>query len=130
MFRVDCDVETDIAKRFRITKYPTLKISLNGDIMKWEYRSQRSIVAFVDFVRNQLKDPVKELTDSNDLTNVNDKKRTVIAYFNNKNTPEYQIYRRVAVNLKEDCDFYVGLEENRGLFKKYSIFFQCVLILG
>lgn len=103
--RVDCDVEVEIAKRFRISKYPTLKVSINGDIMRWEYRGQRSADALVEFIRNQLKDPVKEIQHSNDLNNLNMKKRIILGHFDDKNSAEYRIYRRVAVNLKEDCHF-------------------------
>lgn len=84
--------------------------------MKWEYRGQRSIDALVEFVRNQLHDHIKEFKDSNELQNLNTKRRMIIAHFHNKNTAEYQIYRRIATNLKEDCDFYAGFDENTGLF--------------
>lgn len=51
----------DIAQRYRITKYPTLKLFRNGMMMKREYRGQRSVVAIADFIRQQQVDPVKEL---------------------------------------------------------------------
>lgn len=73
--------------------------------MKWEFRGQRSIDALVEFVRNQLLDPIKEFKHSNDLQNLSAKKPMIVAHFNHKNSAEYQIYRRVAANLKEDCDF-------------------------
>lgn len=51
----------DIAQRYRITKYPTLKLFRNGMMMKREYRGQRSVVAIADFIRQQQVDPVKEM---------------------------------------------------------------------
>lgn len=51
----------DIAQRYRINKYPTLKLFRNGMMMKREYRGQRSVVAIADFIRQQQVDPVKEL---------------------------------------------------------------------
>lgn len=87
--------------------------------MRWEYRGQRSIDALVEFVRNQLQDPIKEFKD--DLKYPNNKNRVVVAHFSQKNSAEYQIYRRVAANLKEDCDFYVKFDGNAGLFLKQSI---------
>lgn len=51
----------DIAQRYRISKYPTLKLFRNGMMMKREYRGQRSVVAIADFIRQQQVDPVKEL---------------------------------------------------------------------
>lgn len=114
MCKVDCDVEVEIAKRFQITKYPTLKVSLNGDVMKREYRGARSTEALLEFVRDQLKDPIKEFTHMDEVKNLSTKKRMIIAYFGQRSitSPEYQIYRRIAANLKDDCDFYAGFGEN------------------
>lgn len=111
MGKVDCDVELEIAKRFQITKYPTLKISVNGDIMKREYRGQRSPEALVTFLRDQLKDPIKKITSLDEVKNLDSKKRTIIAYFDRPDTPDYQIFRKVASNLREDCDFIAGFGE-------------------
>lgn len=46
--KVNCDVETTIASKYHITKYPTLKIIRNGEVTKKEYRGQRSADAFVE----------------------------------------------------------------------------------
>ncbi|XP_066997869.2 endoplasmic reticulum resident protein 44 [Anabrus simplex] len=111
MGKVDCDREGGVATRFHITKYPTLKVIRNGQPTKREYRGQRSTEAFVSFVKKQLADPIKEFASLKDLESMDDKKRTVIGYFDRKDVPEYNIFRRVATNLKEDCQFYVGFGE-------------------
>lgn len=108
MGKVNCDEETGIAKRFQITKYPTLKIIQNGEQLKREYRGQRSKEAFAEFVRNQLKDPVKEFSHLKDLEKLDTKKRIIVGYFDRRDMAEYSIFRRVAANLKDDCHFYVG----------------------
>lgn len=108
MGKVDCDRDSSVASRFHITKYPTLKLFRNGQPAKREYRGQRSTDAFVTFIKNQLEDPIKEFTQLNELINLDGKKRIVIGYFDRKDVPEYNIFRRVATNLKEDCQFYVG----------------------
>lgn len=106
--KVDCDKESSIASRFHITKYPTLKIVRNGQLSKREYRGQRSAEAFVEFVRQQLVDPIKEFKALKDLENLDSKKRIVVGYFDRRDQPEYNIFRRVATNLKDDCQFHVG----------------------
>lgn len=111
MCRVDCDSETGIAKRFKITKYPTLKLSLNGDVMKREYRGQRKAEAVYQFVKDQLDDPIKVFTTLNELKNLDSKKRVVIAYFAHHDDKDYDVYRRVAANLKDECEFYAGFGE-------------------
>lgn len=111
MGKVDCDNEPEIAKRFKITKYPTLKISLNGDVMKREYRGQRSSEALLEFIRDQLKDPVKLITNLDEVKNLDHKKRTIIAYFDRPDSRDYHIFRKVALNLKDECDFMAGFGE-------------------
>lgn len=108
MGKVDCDKEGGIASRFHITKYPTLKVIRNGQPTKREYRGQRSVEAFEQFIRKQLQDPIKEFHDLKELSNLDDKKRMIIGYFDRKDVPEYQMFRRVATNLKDDCQFHVG----------------------
>lgn len=108
MAKVNCDEETAIASRFQITKYPTIKIIRNGQPAKREYRGQRSKEAFVQFVRDQLKDPIKEFYNLKELEQLDAKKRIVVGYFDRRDMPEYSIFRRVATNLKEDCQFHVG----------------------
>lgn len=105
---MDCDRETSIASRFHITKYPTLKIVRNGQVAKREYRGQRSVDAFVDFVRKQLEDPIIEYKSLKEIEKLDTKKRIVIGYFDRRDQPQYDTFRKVATNLKEDCQFYVG----------------------
>ncbi|KAJ3643218.1 hypothetical protein Zmor_025942 [Zophobas morio] len=111
MGKVDCDKENSVATRFHITKYPTLKVIRNGQPAKREYRGERSIEAFVKFVRKQLEDPVKEFHELKELTELESDKRVVIGYFDRRDQPEYSIFRRVATNVKDDCQFFVGFGE-------------------
>lgn len=110
--KVNCDVETSVASKYHITKYPTLKIIRNGQVTKKEYRGQRSADAFVEYVKKQLEDPIKEFASLKDLETLDDKKRVVVGYFDRRDQPEYNIFRRVATNLKEDCHFHVGFGDN------------------
>lgn len=65
----------DIAQRYRITKYPTLKLFRNGMMMKREYRGQRSVVAIADFIRQQQVDPVKELHSLEEVNSLDVRKQ-------------------------------------------------------
>lgn len=111
MGKVDCDKENTIATRFHITKYPTLKIIRNGLPTKREYRGQRSSEAFATFIKNQLEDPIKEFSSIRQLTDLESNKRIIIGYFDRRDMPEYNMFRRVATNLKDDCQFHVGFGE-------------------
>ncbi|EDW37878.1 GL21325 [Drosophila persimilis] len=106
--KVDCDKETAIASRFHINKYPTLKIVRNGQLSKREYRGQRSSDAFLEFVKKQLEDPIQEFKSLKELEHLDSKKRLILGYFDRRDQPEYDTFRKVATNLKEDCQFHVG----------------------
>lgn len=111
MGKVDCDKETSIASRFQISKYPTLKVIRNGQPTKREYRGKRSVDAFYEFIKTQLEDPIFEFSDLKELEQLDSRKRIVVAYFDRRDQPEYKTFRRVATNLKDDCQFHVGFGE-------------------
>lgn len=102
------DFTASVATRFHISKYPTLKIIRNGQPTKREYRGQRSVDAFVEYVKKLLEDPIQEFQDLQALPVLDDKKRMMIGFFDSKDVPEYETFRRVATNLKDDCQFHVG----------------------
>lgn len=104
--RVDCDQHSDIAQRYRITKYPTLKLFRNGMMMKREYRGQRSVTAIADFIRQQQVDPVKEVLTAGAISNALDRsKRNILGYFEKKDADSYHTYEKVANILRDDCTF-------------------------
>lgn len=109
--RVDCDQHSDIAQRYRITKYPTLKLFRNGMMMKREYRGQRSVTAIADFIRQQQVDPVKELPSVEEINSVDRSKRNIIGFFENKDSDNYRTFQKVANILRDDCTFLAAFGE-------------------
>ena len=93
-----------------------MKYVRNGQIAKREYRGQRSADNFVQFVEEQTADPIKEFTALEELQNMDDKKRYILGYFEQKESSEYQVFRRMATNLKDDCAFYAGFGDVSGFF--------------
>ncbi|KAK7881070.1 hypothetical protein WMY93_032320 [Mugilogobius chulae] len=106
--RVDCDQHSDIAQRYRITKYPTLKLFRNGMMMKREYRGQRSVTAIADFIRTQQVHPVKEAATQPEINKVDRSKRNIIGYFETKDSDNYRTFEKVANILRDDCTFLAG----------------------
>ncbi|XP_037283070.1 endoplasmic reticulum protein 44 [Rhipicephalus microplus] len=104
--KVDCDRETSIAAKHRITKYPTLKLVRNGVVMKREYRGQRSAEAMKNYIIEMLKDQVKEIPHEAEAQHVEEKKPALLGYFAGKETQAYATFRRVASDLRDDCNFY------------------------
>ncbi|XP_046376661.1 endoplasmic reticulum resident protein 44-like [Haliotis rufescens] len=104
--KVDCDRETTIAQTYRINKYPTLKLFRNGEVVKKEYRGQRSADSLAQFIKDQLTDPAEEHTDAESLEELNNKKRHVVGYFQAKNSDTYKTFARVASSFRDDCKFH------------------------
>uniref|UniRef100_UPI00398E546E endoplasmic reticulum resident protein 44 n=1 Tax=Pristiophorus japonicus TaxID=55135 RepID=UPI00398E546E len=103
--RVDCDQHSDIAQRYRISKYPTLKLFRNGMMMKREYRGQRSVSALADFVKQQKNDPVQEILNLDELETVNHSKRNIIGFFEQRDSDNYRVFEKVSNILRDDCVF-------------------------
>ncbi|XP_058036634.1 endoplasmic reticulum resident protein 44 isoform X2 [Ahaetulla prasina] len=70
--RVDCDQYSDIAQRYRISKYPTLKLFRNGMMMKREYRGQRSVTAIADYIRQQKSNPIREVLSLEEINSLDE----------------------------------------------------------
>ncbi|XP_054706311.1 endoplasmic reticulum resident protein 44-like [Uloborus diversus] len=105
--KIDSVAETNLASRFKISKYPTLKLIRNGKLMKREYRGARSLEALTDYIRELMRDPVKELAIPEDVTNVDANKRKIIIYMKEKQSPIYDVFLKVAKDLRDDCQFYI-----------------------
>ncbi|XP_015761302.1 PREDICTED: endoplasmic reticulum resident protein 44-like [Acropora digitifera] len=108
--RVDCEAEQEIAQRFHITKYPILKIwrNVNSVVTRREYRGVRSVDAFSNYVREQMKSKVQEFHTLADL-HVDPSKRNVIAYLESKDSANFNNFEKVAEEFREYCRFHFGV---------------------
>jgi len=112
MGKVDCDREGALGTRFHITKYPTIKYVQHGVMAKKEYRGQRSAEAFLDFVRQNVRDPISEFTELSQVAgHLEEKKRHVIGYFGSKEEGDFSVFKKVSSALKDDCEFHAGFGE-------------------
>lgn len=134
--QVNCEVQTNLAQRFRITKFPTTKLTLNGKALKKEYRGARNTVAFKEYLKKFLEDPIIYIKSASDLsTKVEERRGALIMYSgrpdehdNPLESHELQTFRRVAQQYREDCQFlYVvsGASSNKVIPPEmYSIVFK------
>ncbi|OQR75043.1 endoplasmic reticulum resident protein 44-like [Tropilaelaps mercedesae] len=109
--KVDCDQQTSLAGKFHITKYPTLKTVRNGSMMKKEYRKSRSIEAMTQYIREMLEDHIKESTPLKLSKDVEESKSALIGYFQSKNSTAYEVFRRLAADMHDECNFYFTARE-------------------
>ncbi|OWF51555.1 endoplasmic reticulum resident protein 44-like [Mizuhopecten yessoensis] len=107
--KVDADRESTIAAENHISKYPTLKLYRNGQVIKKEYRGQRTADALANYIREQLKDPIQQHTTLQSLDELDDNKRHIIGYFGNQESEPYKTYMKVTTTLRDECNFHAVL---------------------
>lgn len=111
--QINCEIQTTLAQRFRITKFPTTKLTLNGKAIKKEYRGARTTPAFKDYVKKFLENPIVQVNNQADLVSkIEERKGAVIMYSGRVDehdkpieSTELQTFKRVAQQLREDCQF-------------------------
>ncbi|XP_062518943.1 endoplasmic reticulum resident protein 44-like isoform X2 [Corticium candelabrum] len=105
--KVNCETEGPLAQKFGVTKYPTMKLVRHSRIARKEYRGQRSLDALVSFVQQQMADPVQRFESISDLKS-KATKRSVIGYFGEEVSNEYLMFKTLADELRDHCQFFAG----------------------
>ncbi|CAI2319075.1 unnamed protein product [Caenorhabditis sp. 36 PRJEB53466] len=109
---VDADKNNDLATKYHVNKYPTLKLFRNGEVTKREYRSSRSVEALSAYIEKQMESTLKKFIDKNALHAAhNPEKNTFIGYFADESSPEFKNLQNVALFYREECEFMVGIGE-------------------
>lgn len=108
--KVNSEMEKALAMRFKITKYPTLKLFRDGKLLRKEYRGERSAAAIIDFLSQLLvKEPVKRFNSVADLHAIqsqSNKEIITVIREDMKNSQFFEAFKEVAAILNEDCAFY------------------------
>lgn len=112
--QINCEVQTTLSQKFRITKFPTTKITLNGRPCKKEYRGARTSTAFKEYVGKFLADPLIYVHKHHELSEKIDEKKGAVIMYSGRldehgdkpiDSTELQVFKKVAQNLREDCQF-------------------------
>nr|XP_003222269.1 PREDICTED: protein disulfide-isomerase A4 [Anolis carolinensis] len=116
--KVDAIAETDLATRFGVSGYPTLKIFRKGK--SYEYNGPREKYGIVDYMIEQAGPPSKQIQaikqvqefvkDGDDVI--------IIGVFKGNQDPAYQLYQDAANNLREDYKFYHTFSKEISSFLK------------
>ncbi|XP_034488723.1 endoplasmic reticulum resident protein 44 [Drosophila innubila] len=109
--KVDCLEHPGLENRFNVGKYPTVRIVRFGRVRQKEYRGQRSRDAIVQFVYNELRDPIDEFQSMNDLQKLPNQKNMIIGYFEQKDLLEYEVFRKSALTMRDHCQFHASFGE-------------------
>uniref|UniRef100_A0A7E4VF02 Thioredoxin domain-containing protein n=1 Tax=Panagrellus redivivus TaxID=6233 RepID=A0A7E4VF02_PANRE len=109
---VDCDRQPAIAAKYHVNKYPTLKSFRYGELVKREYRGQRSADALAEFVKKQIESTVHHFQSKEELEKqLDSSKRNIIAYFTLPSGEEYNNFQKIASALRDECSFWLGTGE-------------------
>uniref|UniRef100_A0A0K0E4T2 Thioredoxin domain-containing protein n=1 Tax=Strongyloides stercoralis TaxID=6248 RepID=A0A0K0E4T2_STRER len=104
---VDSVQESEVADKYFVNKFPTMKIFINGELATKEYRGARNVDALHDFVRQHLESAMKEFTSDNELDRTIDKtRRNIVGYFQSIDVPEFKYFKKISSILKDDCSFW------------------------
>uniref|UniRef100_A0A0N5A4P9 Thioredoxin domain-containing protein n=1 Tax=Parastrongyloides trichosuri TaxID=131310 RepID=A0A0N5A4P9_PARTI len=104
---VDCIKEEDIRNKYDIMKFPTMKIFINGELSKKEYRGARNVEGLHKFLNNYLTPAFKEFLSTDQLKEKMDKtKRNIVSYLPKVTDTEYKNFKTISFILKNDCDFW------------------------
>ncbi|KAH8369170.1 hypothetical protein KR009_003255 [Drosophila setifemur] len=106
--KINCIEQVVLDEMFAIMKYPTLKILRHGMISKQEYRGQRSVDGFIQFVQRELEDPIKEFHSIQELQSTEIGDGLVVGCFMNKDNVEYDTFRKAASLQRNYCRFTAG----------------------
>ncbi|XP_030709985.1 protein disulfide-isomerase A4 [Globicephala melas] len=118
--KVDATAETDLAKRFDVSGYPTLKIFRKGK--PFDYNGPREKYGIVDYMIEQSGPPSKQilalkqvqefLKDGDDVI--------IVGVFKAESDPAYQRYQDAANHLREDYKFHHTFHTEIAKFLKVS----------
>jgi len=105
---VDCVAHASICQNYRVNKYPTMKFIRGGELMKSEYRGQRSVEAITGHIKSLMEDPVKQLHGDTELSLAKEanKKKFVLGYFTSTNSYSYEVFKASAQVMHGQCQFY------------------------
>ncbi|CDS36497.1 Thioredoxin fold [Echinococcus multilocularis] len=123
--RVDCDDQGALCMSQGVSKYPTLRLFKFTRRYGSEYRNQRSVEAFLTYLREQTADPVKKLNSAMDVGGLTTPRNMVGIFpsFTSDNAAYMNFY--MASHLVGDCTFYGVADKNatasviKFLLKKY-----------
>uniref|UniRef100_A0A8D8RQJ3 Endoplasmic reticulum resident protein 44 n=1 Tax=Cacopsylla melanoneura TaxID=428564 RepID=A0A8D8RQJ3_9HEMI len=109
--KIDCDEHEDVCESYSILKYPTIKVVRYGSIEKMEYRKERTVEAFVTYVKEELMDPTIEAYDEQGALQVEPKARKVIGHFTKDRHEEVDTFRKASTHFRSLCKFILVFKE-------------------
>ncbi len=108
--KVDCEDQIPLAATHKVNKFPTIKMFVNGDMARHEYRGDRSVAELVKFVQFQLRDPIQRVAEKSEIApKIDEKKRNIVGYFDSEESEDFKTYQKISKSFRDDCEFFAGI---------------------
>lgn len=103
--KVDATVENDLASRFGVTGYPTLKIFRKGKV--FEYNGPREKYGIVDYMSEQSGPPSKQVQAAKQVQELlkDGDEAVIVGVFSSEEDAAFDIYNEACNALREDFTF-------------------------
>uniref|UniRef100_A0A0K0FZF9 Endoplasmic reticulum resident protein 44 (inferred by orthology to a human protein) n=1 Tax=Strongyloides venezuelensis TaxID=75913 RepID=A0A0K0FZF9_STRVS len=105
---INCEEQADLAQKYNINKYPTLKIIKFGEVAKREYRGQRTAEAIAEFVTKVLKTAIVHLRSEDDLEHKLDKTKNAVIAYATTPSKQFETAIKTASSFMDDCNVYIA----------------------
>ncbi|KAI0987913.1 hypothetical protein GJ496_006331 [Pomphorhynchus laevis] len=112
--RVNYENNKQKCKDLSISKFPTFKIYRYGQMAFEEYRGERSVEAFVNYTKTQLRYSITELKLNDNVFDLTKQNHFIIGKLQNKDSKSYTEFEKAAFILRDDCDFFLTNELSFG----------------
>ncbi|XP_008179161.1 endoplasmic reticulum resident protein 44 isoform X2 [Acyrthosiphon pisum] len=91
---------------------PNVRLFINGKLATKSFISDIILSNIVSYIQKLLDNSIEEISSiciPNNPTKAYEK--YMIGYFKNKNSPDYQIFKKLSMVFMDDCQFYAGFGE-------------------
>ncbi|KAF5893966.1 protein disulfide-isomerase A4-like, partial [Clarias magur] len=103
--KVDATTETDVASRFDVTGYPTLKIFRKGKV--FDYNGPREKFGIVDYMSEQAGPPSKQVQAVKQIQELvkDGDDAVIVGVFSSDEDAAYEVYQEACNTLRDDYKF-------------------------
>ncbi|XP_002731648.1 protein disulfide-isomerase-like [Saccoglossus kowalevskii] len=122
--KVDATIESDLAQKFGVRGYPTLKFFKKGK--ESDYQGGREADGIVNWLNKKTGPPAKTLESVEDAEKLAEKEVCVIGFFKSADSDNAKIFLEVA-SANDDISF--GITSSDDVFKKYEVKDGAIVLL-
>nr|AMM62661.1 conotoxin-specific protein disulfide isomerase variant 4 [Conus bullatus] len=115
--KVDATVEKDLAGKFNVTSYPTIKFFISGEPM--EYTGGRQTSNFINWLKKKTGSPAKDVKTSEEAkTFIDSDEVIVMGFFKDQEDEGAAAFKKIAAEI-EDIAF--GITSEESVFKEHKM---------